>query len=195
MVQQGEDGLPHVFQFNPASRQYEETGGLKLSGTASNQAFQGAAIQKLGSKIINDIQSNKELMGNLSSYATQYLNGTPISDPAAATLIADLESFSSTQPALHGFRSRTAQQAFSKILGGLANNPEATISTIEALSATASTFTNLATPEGPKTKELRSTAGGTIVQHSKSTGKYRYSTDGGKTWQPGQPQSQTTGKQ
>ena len=51
------------------------------------------------------------------------------------------------------------------------------------------------TLEGPKTKELRSTAGGTIVQHSKSTGKYRYSTDGGKTWQPGQPQSQTTGKQ
>jgi hypothetical protein len=51
------------------------------------------------------------------------------------------------------------------------------------------------TPEGPKTKELRSTAGGTIIQHSKSTGKYRYSTDGGKTWQPGQPQSQTTGKQ
>jgi hypothetical protein len=25
------------------------------------------------------------------------------------------------------------------------------------------------------------------VQHSKSTGRYRYSTDGGKTWQPGQP--------
>ena len=28
---------------------------------------------------------------------------------------------------------------------------------------------------------------GTIVQKSPSTGKYRYSTDGGKTWQPGQP--------
>lgn len=27
----------------------------------------------------------------------------------------------------------------------------------------------------------------TIVQHSPSTGQYRYSTDGGKTWQPGQP--------
>jgi len=26
-----------------------------------------------------------------------------------------------------------------------------------------------------------------IVQHSASTGAYRYSTDGGKTWQPGQP--------
>jgi hypothetical protein len=30
----------------------------------------------------------------------------------------------------------------------------------------------------------------TITQHSPSTGKYRYSTDGGKTWQPGQPPNQ-----
>jgi hypothetical protein len=29
-----------------------------------------------------------------------------------------------------------------------------------------------------------------IVQHSPSTGKYRYSVDGGKTWQPGQPPQQ-----
>lgn len=29
-----------------------------------------------------------------------------------------------------------------------------------------------------------------IIQHSPSTGAYRYSTDGGKTWQAGQPQSQ-----
>lgn len=29
--------------------------------------------------------------------------------------------------------------------------------------------------------------GGVIVQHSPSTGQYRYSTDGGKTWQAGQP--------
>src|SRR5215472_3055173 len=28
-----------------------------------------------------------------------------------------------------------------------------------------------------------------LVQHSPSTGQYRYSTDGGKTWQPGQPPS------
>jgi len=29
-----------------------------------------------------------------------------------------------------------------------------------------------------------------IVQHSPSTGQYRYSTDGGRTWHPGQPKSQ-----
>ena len=29
-----------------------------------------------------------------------------------------------------------------------------------------------------------------ITQHSPSTGKYRYSTDGGTTWQPGQPPQQ-----
>jgi hypothetical protein len=29
-----------------------------------------------------------------------------------------------------------------------------------------------------------------IIQHSPSTGKYRYSVDGGKTWQPGQPPTQ-----
>ncbi len=41
-------------------------------------------------------------------------------------------------------------------------------------------------------KTFRSTFGGAaisvpIVQHSPSTGAYRYSTDGGKTWLPGQP--------
>ena len=29
-----------------------------------------------------------------------------------------------------------------------------------------------------------------LVQHSAKTGAYRYSTDGGQTWQPGQPPSQ-----
>lgn len=32
--------------------------------------------------------------------------------------------------------------------------------------------------------------GGPIVQHSQSTGQFRYSTDGGKTWQQGKPPSQ-----
>ena len=32
--------------------------------------------------------------------------------------------------------------------------------------------------------------GSAIVQHSASTGQYRYSLDGGKTWQPGQPPQQ-----
>jgi hypothetical protein len=44
-------------------------------------------------------------------------------------------------------------------------------------------------------RQMAKSAGGkTIVQQSPSTGKYRYSTDGGQTWQPGKPQSQTTGK-
>ena len=41
----------------------------------------------------------------------------------------------------------------------------------------------------PVSSQAPHVGGGTIVQKSPSTGKYRYSTDGGKTWQPGQPQS------
>src|SRR5580658_10250256 len=33
----------------------------------------------------------------------------------------------------------------------------------------------------------RGAATAPVIQHSPSTGQYRYSTDGGKTWQPGQP--------
>jgi hypothetical protein len=36
----------------------------------------------------------------------------------------------------------------------------------------------------------KKTQGKVIVQHSPSTGQYRYSTDGGKTWAPGQPPRQ-----
>jgi len=32
-----------------------------------------------------------------------------------------------------------------------------------------------------------------IVQRNKKTGAYRYSTDGGQTWQPGQPQAAAAG--
>ena len=42
--------------------------------------------------------------------------------------------------------------------------------------------------QGPKTRALRQTASGApIVQHSKTTGQYRYSTDGGRTWNAGKP--------
>lgn len=39
----------------------------------------------------------------------------------------------------------------------------------------------------PKTGAQQASGQKPIVQHSASTGLYRYSTDGGQTWQPGQP--------
>lgn len=51
------------------------------------------------------------------------------------------------------------------------------------------TFSTLGhTAPGAAHSSGESGGGKPMVQHSPSTGKYRYSTDGGKTWQPGQPQ-------
>lgn len=42
-------------------------------------------------------------------------------------------------------------------------------------------------PSAASTPNPASSSAAPIIQHSASTGQYRYSTDGGKTWQPGQP--------
>ena len=144
----GPDGVMHDYQYNPQTREFDIDMGTKPTGTAAQQTFQGEAIQQAGKKVIEDINAHKEILGNLSSYATQYLNGTPISDPNAATILADLKSFASMQPAMHAFRSTTAAQAFAKIVGGLANDPDSTIATINSLSGMAGIISGLGTGGG-----------------------------------------------
>lgn len=139
----GDDGVMHRYQFDPKTNTYSEDIGAAPTGTAAHQIFQGSAIENLAPQIIADINANREILGNLSSYYKQWLAGTPVSDPRAAQLMTELMSFAAMQPALHAFRSTNALQAFEKIVGELSKNPDSTIATINGLLKTPEAFTSL----------------------------------------------------
>ena len=73
------------------------------------------------------------------------------------------------------------------LMGSLKTNPKALKAALEQARQTMQPW---ATAGGrlPAPKAAQGGGGAApIVQQSKKTGQYRYSTDGGKTWQPGQP--------
>lgn len=152
----GPDGVMHEYQYNPQSGRYDYDMGAAPTGTAQHQIFQASAIEELAPQIIADINANREILGKLSSYYKQWVSGTPVGDPKAAELMTELMSFAAMQPALHAFRSTNALEAFEKIIGGLAKNPDATIATIQGILKTPQAFTNLTKPGGgnnpPKNK-------------------------------------------
>jgi hypothetical protein len=150
----GDDDVQHRYQFDPKTGAYSSDMGAAPTGTAAHQIFQGAAIEKLGPQVIADINANRAILGNLPSYYKQWLSGTPVSDPKAAELMSELMSFASTQPALHGFRSTNAMEAYEKILGGLAKNPDATIASINGLMKTSQAFTGLGGHGPTNSKQL-----------------------------------------
>ena len=113
--------------------------GVSASGGYGHEIAQAGAVARAGNDLIRDLQTptNREILGQLSSYVKQGTLGTPFADQTAARLSAELKTFAALQPALHGFRARTAQEAFEKIIGGLAQDPDATIAAIQGILQTA----------------------------------------------------------
>lgn len=148
----GPDGVMHRFQFNPATGRYDTDMGAAPTGTAAHQIFQASAIENLVPTVVTDIEANRDILGNLSSYYKQWLAGTPVGDPRAAQMMTELMSLAAMQPALHAFRSSSALEAFEKMIGGLAKNPDATIASINGILKTPEAFTNLVKPKGGAAK-------------------------------------------
>ena len=65
------------------------------------------------------------------------INAPYVGDPVLAHLQSELKTFAALQPAMHGFRSRSAQEAFENIIGDVQKNPEATIASIQGILGTA----------------------------------------------------------
>lgn len=137
------DGLEHLYGYDERTQQYDIDQGAAPTGQAAHQIFQGSAIETLAPEVIADINAHRDILGNMSSYYKQWLAGTPISDPNAAQLMAELMSLAAMQPALHAFRSTSALDAFEKMVGGLSKNPDSTIATINGLLKTPEAFTSL----------------------------------------------------
>jgi hypothetical protein len=139
----GADNVMHRFQFNPDTKTYDIDLGPAPTGQAAHQIFQAGAIEQLAPQVISDINAHRDILGKLSSYYKQWLAGTPVSDPVASQLMAEIMSLAATQPALHAFRSASALEAFEKVIGGLAKDPDSTIATIQGLMKLPGTFTSM----------------------------------------------------
>ena len=144
----GPDNIQHRMQYNPETGRYDIDMGVDPTGAAGHQIFQAAAIENLAPQVIADINANRAILGNLSSYYKQWLAGTPVADPKAAQMMSELMSLAAMQPALHAFRSTNAMESFEKMIGGLAKDPDATIATINGLMKTPQAFTNLVHGKG-----------------------------------------------
>lgn len=129
----GADGYPHVFAFNPKTNTYDVDQGFSSAGASGHQAAQATAVANAGEDMIKTITSNKAKLGTLSAWVQKHGLNTPIADPDLAGLQAQLSSFAALQPAMHGFRSHSALETFDKIIGGLQQNPDATIASIRGI--------------------------------------------------------------
>jgi hypothetical protein len=121
----------------PGSRTIQGESTMNVPTSATRRAGeQGQIIGSMGDYLINQIESNRDLFGNMPSYWKKAMNNSPVSDPRAARLISEIQSFAALQPALHGFRSSQAMEEFEKSIGGITKNPDSLINAIKGIQAT-----------------------------------------------------------
>lgn len=156
----GPDGKPHDYSWNPETQKFDIDQGFSTAGQAGSREAQANIIGHAGNNLVQDIQAHKQDLGTLTAWYKQHTLDVPyIGDPKLAELDAELRSFAALQPAMHGFRSTNALQAFEKIIGGLAKNPDATIGSINGILKTAgvmgTTSVNPANVGIPRVGEVR----------------------------------------
>ena len=132
-----ESGIPTVYQYNAQTNSYDKPVGTSATGAYGHEMAQAGAVERSGGQLINDIKSHAQDLGTLSAWVQKYGLNTPIADPELAKLQSELSTFAALQPAMHGFRARSAMEAFENIIGGLQQNPEATIASIQGILQTA----------------------------------------------------------
>ena len=131
------NGIPTEMGWDEKTQRYDIPQGQSATGAYAHEEAQAGAVQRAGEKLITDIQKNKDKLGTLSAWVNKYGLDTPIADPELAGLQSELSTFSALQPAMHGFRSKSAQEAFQKIIGEVQKNPDATIASIRGILKTA----------------------------------------------------------
>jgi len=116
-------------------------------------------------------------------------------DPDVGRLKGAMESLIGFLPALHGFRSAGILKGWQDTMDNPLKNPQYTVQVMREVMKAAEETRNsiLKRDVGPMSaagseQTAVGRSGAPIIQRNKSTGAYRYSTDGGATWQAGQPQ-------
>ncbi len=144
-----ETGIPTTYQMDPATQTYSKRLGASATGAYGHEEAQAGAVERQGKQLIDDIKTHREALGTLQTWVEKYGLNTPIADPELARLQSELSTFAALQPAMHGFRARSAMEAFQNIIGGLQNNPDATIASIEGILQTAGNIRGKGIPAAP----------------------------------------------
>jgi hypothetical protein len=131
------------------------------------------------------LQKRQDLFGPVAGRQTNVTQWLGSQDPDAQRFAAAARIAADHLAGVFGGRSQAALEAIYKTIGDNKTNPAAAIAAIEQMSQAAGRIQSRGVGPAPGGSAQKP-----IVQHSQSTGKYRYSLDGGKTWQQGQPPSQ-----
>jgi hypothetical protein len=140
-------GLPTEQQWDPKTGTYDRPLGLSASNAYGHEAAQAGAVERAGTELIADLQANKARLGTLGAWVQKHGLDTPIADPTLAGIQSRLASFAALNPAMHGARGAQAMEHFEKIIGGLQQNPDATVEAIRGIMQTAGAI-NPNTPQG-----------------------------------------------
>jgi hypothetical protein len=124
--------------WDPKTQDYSRDMGVSGTGQQGSRLFAAGMSKEAGEMLIHDITAAKDRLGTLDAWVEKFGLNTPIADPLLARVQAELSSFAALQPAQHGFRSHNAMEAFQHIIGGLQQNPDATIAAIRGITATTS---------------------------------------------------------
>lgn len=167
---QGKGSIDYKMQMPTA----QERGRADLAMSAREQMDAMAGI----------LQRRSDLFGPVSGRGTDVTQWLGSQDPDAQRFAAAARIAADHLAGVFGGRSQAALEAIYKTIGENKTNPAAAIAAIEQMSQAAGRIQSRGVGPAPGGKAQKP-----IVQHSPSTGKYRYSLDGGRTWQNGQPPS------
>lgn len=138
------------------------------------------------------VQNRPEMFGPGAGRAQQFATWIGSQDPDASKFRAARQIVADHAMAVFGGRSQYASQALEIASGRFKDNPEAILAgmdPIEQAMRTVGTKGEVRTVGGgaPKVPPKTDTQSGGVRVQKNSKGEFRYSTDGGKTWQSGKP--------
>jgi hypothetical protein len=125
--------LPTEQQFNPKTGTYDRPLGLSASNAYGHEAAQAGAVERSGNTLIQTIQANRDKIGTVGAWIKKNGLNTPMADPTLEGIRTEIASFAALNPAMHGARGAQAMQHFEDLIGGVQQNPDATIAGIHGL--------------------------------------------------------------
>ena len=128
-----ETNLPTEKQFNPTTRTFDKPLGLSASNAYGHEAAQAGAVERSANDLIHTIQTNRDKVGSVGAWVQKYGLNTPMADPALEGIRAQIASFAALNPAMHGARGASAMKHFEDVIGGVQQNPDATIAGIRGI--------------------------------------------------------------
>lgn len=168
-------------------------GLLPDTTTQRNMAEMAATVQPQMESVINEVEQLANAVGPaVGRWNELMVNKGGADYPQFAGLDTDLDLLASAIVRTH-FGARGGQEYRQELrrMFGAAQSPQDLVNRIEHAEGWIEGYAASGGAKTPTGHAYQGGAGGAqpIVQMNKKTGAYRYSTDGGQTWQNGQPPS------